>query len=130
MVRISRCSLAAVADRLARGIDAAGQRRLRHDAAAPDRRDHVVLADHAVAVLDQIDQQVEHLRLDRDALALAMQFAPVDVEDVVFKEKLHVCAPHTVHSQPGSISEQIRPLSKRTDNGEAVLDAYGRVLNM
>ena len=30
--------VAAVADRLARGVDAAGQRRVRHDAAAPDRR--------------------------------------------------------------------------------------------
>ena len=56
--------LAAVADRLARGIDAAGQGRLRHDPAAPDRSDEIVLADDAVAVLHQVDQQVEHLRLD------------------------------------------------------------------
>ena len=55
--------VAVVADRLADGIDPAGQRRFRDDAAAPDRRDQVVLADDAVAVLDQADQQVEHLRL-------------------------------------------------------------------
>jgi hypothetical protein len=42
--------LAAVADRLARGVDAAGQRRIRHDPAAPDRSDEIVLADDAVAV--------------------------------------------------------------------------------
>ncbi len=63
--------LAAVADRLARGIDAAGQRRIRHDPAAPDRRDEIVLADDAVAIFDQENQEVEHLRLDRNGLGAA-----------------------------------------------------------
>ena len=63
-VRISFCVLAGVADRLARGVDAAGQRGVRHDAAAPDRGDQIILADDPVAIVDQIDQQVEDLRLD------------------------------------------------------------------
>ena len=58
--------LAAVADGAAGGVDAAGQRRVGHDAAVPDAGDQVVLADHAVAVADQEHQQVEDLRLDRD----------------------------------------------------------------
>ena len=78
--------LAAVADRLARGIDAAGQRRIRDDAAPPDRGDQVVLADDAVAILDQVDQQIEHLRLERDQLAAAPQFAPILIEGITLKE--------------------------------------------
>ena len=92
MVRISFCVVAAVADRLARGVDAAGQRRIRHDAAAPDRGDEIVLADDAVAVLHQIDQQVEHLRLDGDSFGAAAQLAPVGVKRMIGKEKLHVVA--------------------------------------
>ena len=85
--------LAAVADRLARGVDAAGQRRIRHDPAAPDRSNQIVLADDAVAVLHQVNQQIEHLRLDRNGLGAAAQFAPIDVKRMIGKEKLHVGAP-------------------------------------
>ena len=83
--------LAAVADRLARGVDAAGQRRFRHDAALPDRGDEIVLADHPLAILDQVDQKVEHLRLERDQLAVAPQLAPVRVEDIIPEKKLQLC---------------------------------------
>src|ERR1700722_8258713 len=68
--------LAAVADRLSRGVDAAGQRRIRRDPAAPDRSDEIVLADDAVAVLHQVNQQVEHLRLYGNKLGIAAQLAP------------------------------------------------------
>ena len=47
-VRIKFLIFAAIADRLSRGIDAAGQCRIRHDPAAPDRGDEIVLADDAV----------------------------------------------------------------------------------
>ena len=60
---------AAVTDRLARGVDAAGEGRIRHDPAAPDRRDEIILADDALAVLHQVSQQIEHLRLDRNLCA-------------------------------------------------------------
>jgi hypothetical protein len=59
---------AAVADRRSRGVDAAGQGRIRHDPAVPDGSEQVVLADDAVAVLHQENQQVEHLRLDGNGL--------------------------------------------------------------
>ena len=81
--------LAAVADRLARGVDPARQRRFGDDAAVPDRLDQIVLGDDVVAVFDQVNQQIEHLRLDRDALAAAGQFAEVDIEHMVGKVKLH-----------------------------------------
>jgi hypothetical protein len=85
--------LAAVADGAAGGVNAAGEGGVGHDAAVPDAGDQVVLADHARAVADQEQQQVEDLRLDRRELARAAQLAPVGVEDVVFEEKQHVSAP-------------------------------------
>ena len=86
-------ALATVADRLARGIDAAGQGRLRHDPAAPDRRDEIVLRDDAIAVLNEANQQIEHLRLDGNGFGAAVQLTPVGVEHVIGKEKLHAAAP-------------------------------------
>ena len=62
---------AAVADRLSRRVDPAGQGRFRNDPAIPDIFDQIVLGDDALAIFDQINQQIEDLRLDRDALAAA-----------------------------------------------------------
>ncbi len=81
--------LAAVADRLARGVDPARQRGFGDDAAVPHRLDQIVLGDDVVAILDQVNQEIEHLRLDRDALAAAGQLAEVDIEHMVGKVKLH-----------------------------------------
>ena len=75
--------LAGVADRGARGVDAAGQRRFGDDAAVPDALDQIVLGDDAVAVLDEVDQQIEHLRLDCDILAAAGEFAHAGIEHMV-----------------------------------------------
>ena len=86
-------AMAVVADRLARGVNAAGQRRIGHDPAAPDRRDEIVLGDDAIAVLHHVDQQVEYLRLDCNRLGAAAQLAPVDIKRVIGKDKLHVAAP-------------------------------------
>jgi hypothetical protein len=66
---------AAVARCPARGIDAAGQGRFRNDPAAPDAIDKVVLAHHELPVAQQVDQEIEHLRLDRDEVAAADQLA-------------------------------------------------------
>ncbi len=46
----------AVADRLARRVDAAGKSRVRHDPAAPDRGEKIVLADDALAIFQQEGQ--------------------------------------------------------------------------
>jgi hypothetical protein len=74
---------AAVADCLADGIDAAGERRLRHDSSAPDARDEIVLAHYVVAVPDQIDQQVEYLRLHGNQRGAAFKLAPADVKYMI-----------------------------------------------
>jgi hypothetical protein len=81
--------LAIVPHRLARGIDAAGQGRFRHHPSLPDGLDEVVLADHAVAVLHQVGQQVEHLRLDLEAFLPAQELAPAGIQHMIGEVELH-----------------------------------------
>ncbi|MET3841858.1 hypothetical protein ABIE49_003936 [Bradyrhizobium sp. OAE829] len=49
----------------------------------PDALDQIVLGNDVVAVLDQVHQEIEHLRLDCDNLAIAGQFADGAVEHMV-----------------------------------------------
>ena len=48
-------------------------------------RDQVILADHAVAVANEVVQKVEYLRFYGKAVGSAPQFLPVDVKRVIFK---------------------------------------------
>src|SRR4029434_401112 len=82
--------LATVADRFARGVDTAVESRVRRDPAAPNRSDKGGFANHAVTVLDEIQQQVEHLRLKRDELSAPPKLPAIRIEYLVFKAKLHV----------------------------------------
>src|SRR6516164_6670592 len=61
-----RLPLAGVADRTACRVDATVQRGVRYGAALPDAFDQFVLADNPVAVLHEIEQEIEDLRLDVD----------------------------------------------------------------
>jgi hypothetical protein len=47
-----------------------------------------------LAVLNEIDKQIECLRANRNLLAPAPQLAPVDVKCIVAKSELHVVAQH------------------------------------
>jgi hypothetical protein len=102
--------VAAVAHRFARGVDTAGQGRVRHDPVMPDRRDEIVLADNAVAVLHQINQQIEHLRFDGNDVVTPAELAPVGVKRIARKEESHVAAPSISHGI-------IKPVS-RTNQGK------------
>ena len=105
-------SLAAVPHRAASGVDAARQRGVRDDAAAPDRCDEVVLADDAVAVAHEMDEQIEDLGLHRDQLGATAQLPSVGVKYVIVKEKSHVRA--------GS-QETIKPFSRAGERPGKVL---------
>ena len=48
--------LAAVTDRMARRIHAGAQRRFRDNASTPDGREQIILADHVLAVAEQVFQ--------------------------------------------------------------------------
>jgi hypothetical protein len=69
-------------------IDAAVECRIRHGAAAPDRCDEIVPAHHTVTILQEIVQEIEHLRLDRNQRRTAAQFSPLYVKNVIGKSKL------------------------------------------
>ena len=90
MVRIEPLFLAVVADRVPRGVDAAVERRIGDDPAAPYQGDEIVPADDMVAVLQQMHQQVEYLRLHRDQLAITAQLAKIGIEDVIIEAEFHV----------------------------------------
>jgi len=78
-----------IANRLARGIDAAGQRRIRDNSPTPDLVNQVILADHSIAILEQKYQEVEDLGLDGDAPPAAAQLAQICIKCMIGKEKLH-----------------------------------------
>jgi len=77
--------LAVVTDGLSHAIDPAGQVGFRNNAPAPHRRDEVVLADHAVAIFDQVDQNIENLRLNRNNRAACAQLAALAIERIIVK---------------------------------------------
>src|SRR5262245_16080198 len=71
---------AAVAERAPCRADAGAQRRLRDDAALPNHVDQLVLADDPIAVANEVNEQVEYLRLDMNDRPGAPQFLPRDVD--------------------------------------------------
>jgi len=98
-----RLCRAAVANRPACGVDPAVYRRIRDDAPAPDMRDQIVFADDAFAVLDQIGDEVENLRFERDRHTIARQLAPLCIELVVAEAK-----PHLLPRLIGRLTQQSR----------------------
>jgi len=83
--------VAIVTDRSPRRIDAAGKRRFRYNAPAPDCLNNIVLADNAVAVGDKVLQQVKHLRLHLDECIPPAELAAIRVEHKIFKGIKHFC---------------------------------------
>src|SRR5262249_45666013 len=80
-------------DRAARRIDPVEQGRSRDGPALPDLGHQLVLADHPVAVPDQVNDQIEDLRLERQRLRPAPQFAALGVERAVVELALPNPAP-------------------------------------
>ena len=65
----------------------------------------IVLGDDAVAIADQVHQQVEHLRFQRDRFAAPPQLAARHVEHMIGKAKLHRDAPAAVLKQQSRASQ-------------------------
>ena len=71
---------AIVTDGLADRLDPRRERGLAHEAVTPDRVEQFFLAHHGAAVLDEVCEHVEHLRLDPDLLATASKDDAVQVQ--------------------------------------------------
>ena len=93
MVRISLLLFAVVADRPTRRADAGRERRIRNDPASPNRGDEIVPGDDPVAILHEVDEQIEDLRFDCNRRSAAEQLPRSDVKYVISKKKLHLCSP-------------------------------------
>ena len=72
--------LAAIAERLAYRIDVTGQGRFRNDPAAPYRVQQVVLGDDVLALLHQVEEQVEDLRPHGNRFGPPGELAPLGIE--------------------------------------------------
>src|SRR5262249_15288100 len=121
--------VAAVAERPPCCADAGAQRRLRDDAALPNHVDQFVLADDPIAVANQVNEQIEHLRLDVNGRAGASQLLPRDVdveigEAEIQSSPLIIALPRQSLGRPQAATCQIvggysgctiplRPLSQR-----------------
>src|SRR5262245_24677935 len=92
--------IAAVADRTPHSGDPAAQRGIRNDAAIPHVRDQILLADHALAVLDEIVEEIKNLRLDGDGIVSTPQFPPVNIERAICENVDHHADPAVQRSCP------------------------------
>src|SRR5262249_19049240 len=72
--------VAAVAQRATRRADTRAERRFRDDAALPDRVEQLVLGDDSIPVSHEMNEQIEHLRLDVDDCAGAPQLVPCPID--------------------------------------------------
>jgi hypothetical protein len=72
---------------------------------APNSADQVILADDAVALLDQKKQQIEYLGLHRYPNAVPGQFAKLAVKFVIFKAKSQRGTPVPLLKQKSVISQ-------------------------
>ena len=82
---------AVVANGSAHLLDASRQVRLRHEPMPPHPIEEVVLGDHAIAVLDQVHEEIEGLRLEVDHCICATQLTTGGV-DLAVREPVH----HTI----------------------------------
>lgn len=81
--------LPGVANCLSRCLDPAAQGGLRYETPLPDRLVELILRDGAIAVLEEIPQEVENLRLDRLEGTLAAQLVPPRIQLTIGKPVDH-----------------------------------------
>jgi hypothetical protein len=51
----------------------------------PDRRDQLIVADDAFSILNEMNQDIEHLRLDRYETRVAPKFPTLNVDGIGFE---------------------------------------------
>ena len=78
-----------VADGAARGLEPAGERRLADEAVAPDVVEQLLLGDHAVTVLDEVGEEIEHPGLDANPLSGPTEGKDLRVQGVLAEPIAH-----------------------------------------
>jgi hypothetical protein len=72
-----------VADGTARGADARAERCIGDDAALPYGIYEFVFAYNSIAILNEINEQIENLRLDRDEFARPSQLVAHGIDHII-----------------------------------------------
>ena len=106
---------AVVAKHAPGAIDAAGERGFGDGPAIPDGVDQFILADNPIMVADQMNDEIEDLRLDMDGHALAAQLVLAEVELEIGKTVFHYHlydANEAPQPEGSPISEQKQPLAE------------------
>ena len=93
---------AVVANGPPRSTHPAGERIVRHAPSVPHRADELFFADDAVAMGHEVDQHIEHLRLDVNDRAVSTQLAPAAMHFAVAE-----CEGHQPGSQKSGLLRQI-----------------------
>ena len=79
--------ITAIAQRLARRLDTAGNRGIGDHPAAPHRMHKLIAAEQGIRMLGKMNQKIEHQRLDIDLLAAPAQFIAVGIDFYICKSE-------------------------------------------
>src|SRR5262245_346492 len=93
----TRLTVAAVGERAPGRADAGTQRRLRDDASLPNRLEEFVLAHDSIAVPNEVNEEVEYLRLDVNGRAGAPHLLSCDVNLEIGKAEIQACCSRPPH---------------------------------
>src|SRR4051794_28365178 len=97
--------LAIVADGATSRVDLAAEGGFRDDPTVPDRGHQVILADDALAILNEIEQEIEGLRLGGDQRNTTPQFPAVCIEQILFER--------VDHSNPPRLGRKTKPANSQ-----------------
>src|SRR5262249_6136179 len=86
-------------------VDPVEQCRLGNGTAVPDRREEVVLADHAIAVLDQVNKEIENLGFDSDKLRSPAQLAAIRVERTFLEQIAQYSSPFVMRRPVATVAQ-------------------------
>src|SRR5437764_327060 len=78
----------AISERTTSRADARAQRRIRDDAPLPDRINQLVFANRPIAIADEVDEEIEHLRLDLNKRSGAPQLMARDIDLEIRKAEI------------------------------------------
>jgi hypothetical protein len=79
----------AVANRSSSRIKTGGNRRIGDDPTTPNRGNQVIPTDDPAAVSQEVDEEVEDLRFDRNLLATPTQFVALNIQKMFAKFEPH-----------------------------------------
>ena len=90
----------------------------------PDRRQEVILADHAITVPDQVNEKIEDLRLDRHKVGSPPELAAIRVERTLLEQIAQNFIPLVARRPAATLAQPCRGNMEGTlrQNGDDLKD--------